>query len=372
MAIRHAATRLKAHGLRIVAAVPDSAAKRLKLTADSVVPAPPWSSLGRQVPSSSSTLGDVLAGAGLADLDTVQRLLTAWDAVLSDCCPDLVVADFAPMAAFAARGRVPVVLTGNGYTLPPFEMLRFPLLHRQAPPAWDEGTTLAIINSAARSCEREPLQRLPQLFQGDAHLIHTFPLLDPYDTQRRENADGPLFVHEPKPKRDSADEIFVYLSAGYHQHPDILEALRPLGNRLRLYAPAMPAPWHSTLAACGARVHATPPCLNEMLPAARIIVHHGGTGVAAEALASGVPQVILSAQIEQDLTGAALERAGVARWVKTYVAGATVAPALLEEAANDPIMAQRAHELGRQHRAYAKAKGALSAFERTCMVLLAN
>lgn len=370
MTIRRAASRLRPHGIRIAAAV-KSGAETLQPHVDEVIGAPPWPTTGRAA-ASSTTLNDILSEAGLADGAVVQRLLAGWDAVLSEHRPDLVVAEFAPMASLAARNRVPLLLIGNGYTLPPHDMRRFPTLHRHSPPLWSEPRTLDTVNAAVRALGREPLERLPQLFQGDAHQVQTFPLLDPYDTQRPELADGPIFDVTPEARRTDASDVFVYLSAGYQPHPDVLAALTPVARRLRVHAPAIPPSWQHALSAAGARIEPQPPRLSDALASARLVVHHGGSGVAAEALASGVPQIILSAQIEQDLTGLALERAGVARLVRTYEAGATIAPSLLSDAADDPPLAQRATALGEWHRAYAASKDTLQAFEQTCLLLLAS
>jgi hypothetical protein len=189
MNMRRIAQRLAPHGVRTMAVVDDpSSAGPLGNAVDEIVGAPRWPLHSRpdaqRFALSSATLNDILSGAGLADGAAVDRLLGAWDELFRTARPDLVIADFAPLAALAARGRIPLVLIGNGYTLPPQEMPRFPLLHRQAPPMWDEERTLATVNSAV--CRRgwTMLERLPQLFSGDACLVQSFPLLDPYDTQR--------------------------------------------------------------------------------------------------------------------------------------------------------------------------------------------
>ncbi len=94
--------------------------------------APPHSARHRRRRSTTSF------GAGRADGAAVDRLLAAWDELFRQTRPALVIADFAPAAALAARGRVPLVLVGDGYTLPPHEMRRFPLLHRATPPVCNE------------------------------------------------------------------------------------------------------------------------------------------------------------------------------------------------------------------------------------------
>ncbi len=375
MNMRRIAQRLAPHGVRTMAAVDDpSSAGPLRNAVDEIVGAPRWPLHSRPAAQrfalSSATLNDILSGAGLADGAAVDRLLGAWDEHFRTARPDLVIADFAPLAAMAARGRVPLVLIGNGYTLPPQEMPRFPLLHRQAPPMWDEERTLATVNSAV--CRRgwTMLERLPQLFSGDACLVQSFPLLDPYDTQRIQELDGPIFDRMPEPRTD-ANSVFVYLSAGYVPHPSIFGALKPFARRLRIHAPGAPVDKLGDLRRAGARIDFEPMPLADMTPAARLLVHNGGSGVASEALVAGVPQLVLSAQIEQDLNGEALRSAGVGNLIKIYEPGASVSSELIAGMLADEALAVKAAEVAEQHRRYLATWDALSICETKCLHLLA-
>jgi hypothetical protein len=64
-------------------------------------------------PGRSANVNDILSGAGLAEGKAVQRVLAAWDDIFDISRPDLVVADCAPLATLAARGRIPLVVVGN-------------------------------------------------------------------------------------------------------------------------------------------------------------------------------------------------------------------------------------------------------------------
>jgi UDP:flavonoid glycosyltransferase YjiC (YdhE family) len=376
MNMRRIAQRLTPHGVRTIAAIDDpSSAGPLQNAVDEIVGAPRWPLHSRPAAQrfvlSSTTLNDILSGAGLADGAAVDRLLGAWDELFKSARPDLVIADFAPLAALAARGRIPLVLIGNGYTLPPQEMPRFPLLHRQAPPMWDEERTLATVNSAV--CRRgwTMLERLPQLFSGDACLVQSFPLLDPYDTQRIQELDGPIFDRMPEPMVAGASSIFVYLSAGYVPHPSIFGALKPFARHVRIHAPRAPVDKLDDLRHAGAQIDPEASPLAEVLPATRLLVHNGGSGVASEAVVAGVPQLVLSAQIEQDLSGEALRFAGVGNLVKTYEPGASVSPELIAGMLADEAMAAKAAELAEQHRRYLATRDALLNCESKCLHLLA-
>jgi hypothetical protein len=376
MNIRRIALRLKGHNLRLVAAVNDlPAAALLQGAVSDIIGTPPWpiDSLpaSERPPTSSASLNDILSAAGLADHSAVHRLLVTWDDIFKRVRPDLVVADFSPLASLAACGRVPLVQIGNGYTLPPCEMKRFPLLHRFSRPIWNEEETLVAVNKAMQPFGWPPLDRLPQLFSGDARLVQTFPLLDPYDMQRTELLDGPIFDRPPMQRSDQASSVLAYLSSGYEPHPSIFEALTPFATNLRIYAPRLPAAQVEHLRRTGAQIDAEPLPLTDALSSSRLLIHSGGSGVAAEGLAAGVPQLVLSAQVEQDLNGEALQRAGVARLVRTYEPGASISPELIKTLMTDDALAARSAELGKWHRNYLQTTDALLKCERTCRHLLA-
>jgi len=375
MNMHRIARRLARHDCRTILASSNVApALALQGPFDEIIQAPKWplESLPeeRRPILSSATLNDILSGAGLADRVAVKGLLRSWQEIFKSKRPALVIADFAPLAALAARGRIPLVLIGNGYTLPPVGMPRFPPLHRRSPPIWKEEETLNAVNAAARKLNLTALDRLPQIFSGDAGFVQTFALLDPYDTQRVEPVSGPVIARVPEPREEGATSIFAYLSGGYEPHPSIFEALRPLAQHLRVHAPRLPASALGELSRAGARIDAEAIPLADILPLTRLILHHGGSGVAAEALVAGVPQLILSTQVEQDLNGEALQRAGIARLVRTYEPGTKLSRELVEDIWTDGAMAIRAAKLGSRHRQELARMDPLSTCERECVRLM--
>jgi UDP:flavonoid glycosyltransferase YjiC (YdhE family) len=375
--IRLMAARLRARGFRTVAAIPDpAAATALRDSCAEVMPAPAWplasQTEAQRARRSSATLNDILSSAGMADALAVRRLLAEWDRILQEVRPDLVVAEFAPMAALAARRRFPLVVVGTGYTLPPSDMPRFPPLHRASRPVWSEEATLEAVNSAARALGRAPLERLPQLFSGDLCRVLTIDLFDPYDVQRVNEVDGPLVESAVGECRDDAELIFAYLSGGADIPAGLVEALSPFGSRVHLHAPRLDAEQRNRLIASGVQIHRDPVALSDLLPSCRLTIHVGGHGLACHALLAGVPQLVLSGHIEQTLNGQALERAGVGRLIETYRAETAISAALIEELAGVDGMARRARELARHYRGKLSGRDPRSRVEDACLVLLAS
>lgn len=369
------ALRIERHGFRMIAAVKDTAsAAALTDAGMEVVQTPPWPlsrmSDAQRAVLPSVTMCDGLAAMGLADGPALSALLAEWNCLFAKFKPDLVVVDFAPAASLAARGRIPLLLTGNGYTLPPSEMLHFPRLHQYSEPAWNESAVLDIVNKALRSFNGHQLHRMPQLFSSDARVIWTLPFLDPYAAQRSEPADGPIFEERPLAKAGNADEILVYLSRGYKIHPHIAGALAPFGDRVRIYAPELTGSQRDQLSQAGAHVHDHPLRMFQALTQSCLVIHQGGPGVAAEAIVAGVPQFVLAQHIEQELNGLALEKEGIGKMVRAYDPNTTVTSDDIGALMLNTASSTRAEQIGARHRDLLKTCDPLGKFERECLRLL--
>jgi UDP:flavonoid glycosyltransferase YjiC (YdhE family) len=85
-----------------------------------------------------------------------------------------------------------------------------------------------------------------------------------------------------------------------------------------------------------------------VLPRAAAVVHHGGIGTVAQALAAGIPQLIMPMSHDQPDNAARVMRLGVgsALWPKRF-RGPAVAAALAK-LIDDPEMAQRCRLLAAQ------------------------
>lgn len=366
------ADRLKRHHVRPVFVLRQPDTARLLDTGVEVLQAPPWPmDTVSDAPRSTATMHDQLVSAGLADGDGMRSLLQAWDGILTTTAPDLVVADYAPAASLMARGHIPLIVTGNGFTAPPGEMKRFPPLHRVTVPRWNEDETLQIVNRALRSLDRPALEYLPQIFAGDAQIALTFPVLDPYDLQRLEPPAGPILDSAALEGRADPDNIFVYLSQGYLSRLpfDIVPILLPYASRLVMSAPDMTREQLDQLVRRGARVFSSHLPLSETLAASRLAIHFGGGGLASHAIAAGVPQLIVATHIEQLLNGLQIERAGLGRVVDSFDPKADVAKSLGQALADDALRRQTARA-GHVHRDMLKSMKPLDTLEATALRLL--
>jgi UDP:flavonoid glycosyltransferase YjiC (YdhE family) len=107
-----------------------------------------------------------------------------------------------------------------------------------------------------------------------------------------------------------------------------------------------------------------------ILAGSGLVVHLGGHGLAAEALAAGVPQLVLADHVEHNLYGEAIERAGVGRMVKTYLPGTRLESDAIQSLIDDDAMAARADAIGSRLRELTARRDALMNCEAVCAGLL--
>ena len=162
----------------------------------------------------ASTYGDILANFGLSDSGTLEFLLRAWDQVFADARPDVVVADFAPAATLAAQGRIPTIVVGTGYTVPPAHLEAFPVFHPDRDrPNISEPQLLAVANRALERLKRPPLPCLPAIAIADRSHPAVFAELDPYASHRLARPLPPFLSGTPMPA-GGGDALFAYLPFG--------------------------------------------------------------------------------------------------------------------------------------------------------------
>ena len=236
-----------------------------------------------------------------------------WAELFDRIKPNLVIADYAPGALMAAIGRIPSIATGNGYSLPPVELQRFPRYHK-IPDVIDQDLLLSSLNKGLQLTGRKGIGHLPELFRADFQACATFELIDPYRNIRTQPVLGPLFSREiPRYQAQKSERIFVYLT---HCHPEILEnvvrALSMLEVPVDLYALQAAQTDIKSLASENITLVDETVSLEEIISSYSLVVHLGGHGFTTELLAAGMPQVLLTLDIEKVLFGIQLERENLA------------------------------------------------------------
>jgi rhamnosyltransferase subunit B len=343
---------LAARGARVTFAAQRLDAMRALRPLDSswsIAQAPVWPGLlvttAFRSARAPATFGDILADLGLRDSAVVEFLLRGWDTLLRSVRPDAVVTNYAPMAQLAARGQIPVVAGGTGFTLPPDHLPEFPPL-RNAPRLFAENQLLQPINVALQRTGRAALQRLPELMAADRRLPHCFAQFDPYHGLRREPVLPPILPRWSPVRATEGEEIFVYFSETAPRAERIFDALGRLGARVRLHVPNLPAAARERLAAAGVIIEAEPLPVAEIARRSRLVVSHGGLGFVSMTLAAGLPQLVLALDLEKRLNGEQVSRLGVGvvmRWQDATPDGIVAA---IERVSADAATRNRAQALG--------------------------
>jgi rhamnosyltransferase subunit B len=86
---------------------------------------------------------------------------------------------------------------------------------------------------------------------------------------------------------------------------------------------------------------------SQLLPRSAALVHHGGIGTTAQALAAGVPQLVMPMSHDQPDNAARVVRLGVARSLPPHRFKAPAVARLLDELVNSATLAERCREVAR-------------------------
>jgi hypothetical protein len=149
--------------------------------------------VGRLRPGTASFVpagfADLIACNGFGFADHLLQILGDWQKVIDEAQPDLVVAEYAPALALAAWRRIPAVLIGTPYLMPPAEGARFPEREGVRPYA-DQDEVLAVMRQA-QAARGAPLpERITEPFAEAARVPYGLPELGPWSRHRREALHG--------------------------------------------------------------------------------------------------------------------------------------------------------------------------------------
>jgi hypothetical protein len=297
-------------------------------------------------PTVTAGFSDIMALQGFAEVEGLLGLVRGWQALIDLVRPRLIVCDFSPTACLAAFGVIPVVIVGNGFTVPPAGLDAFPPLIPEAAPIIAQQSVLDVIAEVQSRRGRPAPATLPGLFAGERFIL-VFPELDPYHGVRREPCLGPLGSlpsPSPLPERPS---IFAYLDGERPLVEETLAALAGGGMAVSAYVRGAGADLARRLRAPGFVLPA------ETLPHHRTILHHASLGMAHDALAAGRPQVVCPHQLEHKLTARALAAMGVALWMGEGTPAAVIVEAV-RTASTEPRMAEQAQAWGERLRSRAR------------------
>ena len=328
--LKRVAMALVGQGAEIVLASQEIDRARMFLSPDlgaalpsvSLIPAPRWTMPtdpnARKLPTHS--FADVLHLIGYGSAPALAVRMEAWAGMLRTLKPDLVLCDFSPTLRLAARGRVPAVVIGNGYTIPP--------AGRPLPPIrpWQdalepfslehEQRLLDTVNGVLGRRGDPPIDHFADCLSGDRTFVFSIPLVDPY-AAHRDTAQLPPFnlpqgIRPLPAEARRARGLFFYMPRTHPELDRVIAAIRKSGVDCEAHIGDLPASQVQRLSGPRLRVHGEPQPFDRVMPEARGVVHHGGLSTAVAAVLAGTPQLILPWNLEHLVTARRIETLGAA------------------------------------------------------------
>ncbi len=301
------------------------------------------------------TWGFTLFETVTAGTDTWVSRLNYWHDVVQRFKPDVVLAEYAPGLSMYTRGRIPTVVTGTGYSLPPTDTKTFPIFLPQAPASKKcEDECIEILNVGLRMVGAKPLSALPEMNAGDFVGLVTLPIFDPYWQIRNElylGAEIPGGAPSPRP---AGPNVLAYFSNSKIKD-EVWEGISTSGFPTEVYQLSE----YPKKILHNISFRKKPFHLAEELPGTGLVVHVGGLGFAAAALHAGVPQLLLYDYDEHwvHANAVGLAQIGIAFPLK-HVTSKNISNAI-HRLLNEPHYKNYALALSERYKPFADAKPSL-------------
>lgn len=258
-------------------------------------------------------------------------LFEAWRGLFASVNPDVLIAQSAPTALFAARSfGLKTAVVGGGYDNPP---LCLPMPVFLASSAADrhknfdiakrqEAQALSTANKVLVDHGVKQADRFCDLITPDLSLLVCWPFDDHYGARHKLQPGhapylGPIISYEAGARYRWAERggarIFAYLRPGAPQAGKGLQALAAMGQRQNVIcaAPGLSNEARQSLQDCNVQVEDGPIQLAPLLPDCDLGLSHSSHGISAAFVAAGIRQVCLPNHREQSMHARALAEHGL-------------------------------------------------------------
>lgn len=270
-----------------------------------------------------ASYADLVLSQGWKDQVLLGGLISAWLNLFRLFRPDRVVLDYSPTASLAARiAKIPTVLVGNGFELPPATnpLPPFPGFSWATEARAVESEKLAVGNANGVLARQRaaPLQGLCDLVTDQTRLLATFPELDHYGERSDVPYIGPLLGEPKAPRVDwpqgSGPRVFACVRPDTSHVEAILAALGSLEARVICVAsgftPKQLAPFSKLhICFCTGLVDL------QWLADADLCLTYGAEGTMLRFLLMGVPQLISPWHVETYMAARRVAAAGLGAWL---------------------------------------------------------
>lgn len=303
-----------------------------------------------------ASFADILAEIGFADTNALAGLLSGWRNLFELFKPDVLVAEYAPAAQFAARlYDVPCLSLSTGFEHPP-NVQPFPLFR-----PWLKLSTEDLLKKEEKLLENTnivltrqgiaPMARLQDVLKTDLSLLTTLPELDHYGARKGGSYIGPMFTLADGLTQDWAGlpgpRIFAYLRP-YPELSYMLDTLRDSNASVLAVVPGIGIERAATYSNERLHIFNEQLKLAPLLPDMDLAITHGGHGLAGAFLLNGVPMLTVPTNIEQYMMSGRLIQLGVGKQVtRNRVKFDFISS--IAKLAEDPSCRERARAISRKY-----------------------
>lgn len=267
------------------------------------------------------SFADVIANAGFDSFENLYALVRGWHDLFKLLHPDVVVAEYAPVAILSSKlANIPCLRVDTGFAIPP-DVSPWPSFRPWLRVASEqllvrEMELLAEINHVAAALRKPKFGQLYEAVRSDLTLITSVPELDHYPGRKNGRYIGPLsgLICESTSSWPIGDgsRIFVYIRpfSGFEK---ILEILVSGRFRSIVVIPDIDASQAAKLTNDRLTVLNYPVEIGCILRNADLVISHAGHGLSSAALMAGVPVLAIPTQIEQLMLTNIMEQLGIGK-----------------------------------------------------------
>lgn len=305
------------------------------------------------------SFADILDDSGFGSPDRLDGLVRGWHGLFDLYRPDVVVAEYAPSAVFAAKlAGIPCLRMDTGFAIPP-EMSPYPCFRpwlklRREQLLGKEINMLQAVNKVRKDYGHSEHEYLFQAVQADLTLLSTVPELDHYPARKGGCYIGPLLTLDtgqnvPWPG-GNGKRIFAYLRP-FPELGLVLDGLRDCGSQTIAVVPGIDQELCDRYSGSNISITSQTAALRLILTKAELVVSHTGHGLTSAALLAGVPTLAIPTQIEQMMLMRTIERIGTGIGITPNALRAHFQEVLQKALANQEII-HRTQEIAAKYSRY--------------------
>lgn len=273
-------------GIKSVFALQNSNIKALNLPGNLIqAPQATFKPLDEKGDNKAYFYSDILYMFGFSSSLTLNFHLKAWRNIIDLVKPSLIIVDYAPALVLAAKGIIPTVVIGSGFTVPPaIEIEKFPPI--RSSPIPDEAIKRSRIVAETVKQVTGFDSPLGYLLNGDRSFIFGIPELDPYaDLRGKIEYMGIHSAPFPQNLWDKNGKPWAYVIDNWCYRDLVLDTFKAdcsFGN------------------------------IKDILKGKSFALHHASFGTSMTCLLAGIPQIVFPKDLETSLTTQKLIDLGVA------------------------------------------------------------